>query len=204
MLNSSTTIDINENRHRYFFTREATQKDMEQRFGVTVETVGKYYPNRSLATPSCPPLAIKIRGTEGAVEKAIQFVNQVLQNGPPPNIPSSNTNTLISQHLQRKIYLGFIPEASRISEVRANILGPPPGASHLLYISRTAGPGTSCFLRGQGSGHVVLGATPEQLADPMHILITAGNEQEMECACTLAEDLVMVVRHAHDHRIKLF
>lgn len=193
-----TVVDINENRHRYYFTREATQKDMEARFGVTVETIGKYYPNRALATPAAPPLAIQLRGPDAAVEKALQFIHQVLQNGPPPSTTHQPSG------FQRKLYLGFVPEPGRLAEIRAMVLGPPPGASFLLYISRTAGPGTSTMLRGQGSGHVVLGSTLEQLAEPMHLLITTSTERELEDACTLAEDLFLTVRHCYEHRVKLF
>jgi hypothetical protein len=193
-------IDINENRHRYYFTREATQRDMSMRYNVKVETIGKYYPNRSLATVACPPLAIQLKGQEECVSAAFKFVQQVLENGPP----TSTTQSLSVGIKQRKVYLGFMPEVGRVGEVRAFLLGPPPGASFLTYIARTAGPGVSVVLRGQGSGHVELGASMEHLSEPMHVLIRAGSDKELANAVMLAEDLTMVVRHAYERRIKLF
>jgi hypothetical protein len=188
-------IDINENRHRYFFTREATQKDMEAKFGLSVQTIGKYYPNRSLAIPSCPPLAIQLRGSEQSVEVAAIYVQKILEEGPSP---LSQSQAPKEHQFTKKIYLPFQPEPGRISLVRSHILGPPPSASHLVYIARVAGPGCHVTLRGQGSGHVEPGMKLEQLSEPMHILLQCLTDQELNTATILAEDLIMVVKHEYE------
>lgn len=191
-------IDINENRHRYFFTREATQKDMKARFGVSLTTIGKYYPNRTMATPHCPPLAIQVKGSEGDVLLVEEYVRQILTSG-PPTTGSSNTST-VERRFTKKVYLGFTPDPGRMSTVRSSILGPPPSATHLLYISKVAGPGATVSLRGQGSGHVEPGMTPDQLSEPMHLLLQCGNDQELQAASILAEDLLLVVRHQYESK----
>ena len=193
-------VDLNENKHRYYFTREATQKELESKFKVSVKTIGKYYPNRAMATAACPPLCIQVSGDPEAVSSACDFITGVLTNGPPSG--SLNATTGANKKITRKVYLPFVPEPGRAATVRQHILGPPPAASHLTWIGRQAGPGTFVGLRGQGSGYVEPGMSLEQLAEPMHILIVGQEEDEVTRAVTLAEDLMLVVQHCYLNKVK--
>lgn len=206
-MEKTITLDINENRHRYYFTREATQQEMQAKYGVTIKTIGKYYPNRLLATPSCPPLAIQLKGLEQSVDVAALFVNKVLEEGPPTlhtqqsqYQPSSTTTQSFNPQYTTKMYLGFQPHPSHVAAVRQCILGGQQSASNLAYISKTAGLAVFVALRGQGSGHIEPGMTVEQLNDAMHILIQCSTEKELEIAKTLAEDLLLVVQHEYERQ----
>lgn len=195
MMNERTEIiDINESRHRYHFTREATQKEINQQFNVQICTLGKYYPDRSLSTPSCPPLAVQIRGASESVSKALDFITTVLKEGP---LQSTAKSLSSPSAFTRKIYLGFVPEPGRTSAVRSFILGPPPAASHLRHIVAVCG--VNVQLRGQGSGFIEPGMTVEQLSDPMHLHVTGNSEEDVCKAELVCDDLCIVTKHYYDH-----
>ncbi|KAL1968836.1 hypothetical protein VTN77DRAFT_1197 [Rasamsonia byssochlamydoides] len=56
-------IEVNDLRNRYLLTKGSTQKMIKEETGADVTTRGSYYPDKSLATPSNPPLYLHVTST---------------------------------------------------------------------------------------------------------------------------------------------
>lgn len=90
-------LDINDTRHRYYLTKEATQEAIEIEFDVKLKTKGKYYPNRALATEKDPPLQVEIYGTdEATVKEALAKLKEMAEKGPTLPPPSSLSSLTVS------------------------------------------------------------------------------------------------------------
>jgi len=81
-------------------------------------------------------------------------------------------------------------EAVPAFTIRGKILGPQ--GSFLKHIQSQTG--CKIHLRGKGSGYVDLGASPEELGDPLHLYVAGGRAEEVEQAKRLAEDLLAHVK----------
>lgn len=85
-------------------------------------------------------------------------------------------------------------EAVPAFTIRGKVLGPQ--GTFLKHIQTQTG--CKVHLRGKGSGYVDLGASEQDINDPMHLYITGGKKDELVQAKKLAEDLIAHVKRDVD------
>ena len=172
-------VDINDTKHRYYLARELTHKEMGPQFGVTFIAVGKYYPNRAMATEGAPALQLHISGEEEGVNKAVEWVQTVIEKGPPTSKP-------VLQGSGQKYMLPFPFEEAHVFALRNAIQGAQ--GENLKFISGHCG--ASISMRGRGSGSIT---TAEDRKDPFHLAISSSSDKNLKEAQELLDDLMKVV-----------
>lgn len=85
-------------------------------------------------------------------------------------------------------------EAVPAFAIRGKVLGPQ--GSFLKHIQTQTG--CKIHLRGKGSGYVELGATDQDINDPLHLYISGTRREELQQAKQLAEDLIAHVKRDVD------
>lgn len=159
-------IEVNDVKNRYALTKGATQSHIKEEFGVDVTTRGRYYPDRSMATPENPPLYLHVvAATEEALKKALEhidgLINQTVQPivMPPREYPRREI-------LTRKIMIEGL-ENERGFNIRSRIVGPQ--GAYVKHIQNETNSRIS--LKGAGSGSYNDFNAPDA-HEPLHILIT--------------------------------
>ncbi|KAF7792071.1 hypothetical protein EIP86_003101 [Pleurotus ostreatoroseus] len=185
-------IDINDVRNRYLLTKGSTQTQIHEETGASVSTKGVWYPDRSKVTEKDPPLYLHIAATTPEIlQKAIDKVNELI---------SMDMGSLVEDKKDRlrekrkwpeeKIPVGL--ETIRNFHVRAKVVGPQ--GQFVKYIQQETG--TRVQIKGIGSGFVDQ-ETGQEHDEPMYIHVTGPDEQQVQRAKVLAEDLLEVVRQEH-------
>ncbi|WVF69771.1 hypothetical protein IAT40_004550 [Kwoniella sp. CBS 6097] len=197
-------IEVNDLRNRYVLTKGSTQKQIEEETGASVVTKGIWVPDRTKMPAGEAPLYLHIVATsqsilDAAVGKVNDLINQELgpliddrtlvarnraMGLPPP------ANTLPGGRVkwpEDKIYIGL--ESLRNFNVRAKTVG--PGGMFVKYIQ--AETGARVQIKGQGSGFLE-NDTGRESDEPMHINIAAPNQEQIDRAKVLCEDLLVVLR----------
>lgn len=94
---------------------------MEAELGVTIAAVGKYFPNRSMATEREPPLALDILAMEEEpLRVALERIQQIAEHGPATTSPNPSGRTA-------KVFMPGLeadPLPTNIFSIRGKILGP--------------------------------------------------------------------------------
>lgn len=71
-------IDINDARNKYLLTKAELHEQIRCRTGASVETRGKYYPDRSMATSDKPPLYLHVESTnQDSIDRAMDILDEV-------------------------------------------------------------------------------------------------------------------------------
>ncbi|WVQ83290.1 hypothetical protein IAT38_005429 [Cryptococcus sp. DSM 104549] len=200
-------IEINDLRNRYVLTKGATQKQISEETGASIVTKGIWVPDRAKMAPGDAPLYLHIVATsqsilDAAVTKVNELINQELG-------PLIDDRTLIARNRamglppppgvapggrvkwpEQKLFIGL--DNMRNFNVRAKTVG--PGGMFVKYIQ--AETGARVQIKGQGSGFME-SDTGRESEEPMHINIAAPNEDQVERAKVLANDLLEVLRTEH-------
>ncbi|KAJ1555858.1 hypothetical protein HK405_011652 [Cladochytrium tenue] len=172
-------IEINDFKNRFLLTKGATQSDIKKSTGADVVTRGKYYSDKSVATEKDPPLYLHISAvSQEILDAAVAKIEDIMKQ-PPPSL------------LSTKVFLGFEPERS--FNVRAKIVGPQ--GQYVKHIQQATG--TRVILRGQGSGYDGVGAA-EAEDEQLHILVSGQNEDGIDKAKGLCEDLIKTVKDMYE------
>lgn len=161
-----TVVDINDSRHRYVLIKNATQLGIEAQTGTTIVSRGKYIPDRSMATPHSPALSLEVYGTTQAdVDAAVQKIHEIMEKGV---VGEARRPFVTSFPFTAKTFLPFEPDFARMASynIRGKMIGPQ--ASYLKHIQAVSGADVS--IRGRGSGHIEVGASPPS-DDPIHLFI---------------------------------
>ncbi|WVQ98087.1 hypothetical protein IAU59_005209 [Kwoniella sp. CBS 9459] len=198
-------IEVNDLRNRYVLTKGSTQKQIEEETGASVVTKGIWVPDRTKMPAGEAPLYLHIVATsqsilDAAVGKVNDLINQEL--GPliddrtliarnrAMGLPPPTNATLPGGRVkwpEDRIYIGL--ESLRNFNVRAKTVG--PGGMFVKYIQ--AETGARVQIKGQGSGFLE-NDTGRESDEPMHINIAAPNQEQIDRAKVLCEDLLVVLR----------
>ena len=174
-------------------TRSQTQTSIQDETGATVSAKGQWYPDRSMATSTDPPLYLHISAhSKEVLDKAVEKVNEVINSDLPQLTEDRNAKRLeyearknappqVSRLRECRATLTFffqrrdwneerisIPfESLRNFNIRAKVVG-PQGMFVKFIQSET---GTRVQIKGQGSGFIE-SQTGFESTDPMFIHIT--------------------------------
>ncbi|KAI0765329.1 eukaryotic type KH-domain type I [Fomes fomentarius] len=185
-------IDINDVRNRYLLTKGSTQQQIHDETGASVSTKGVWYPDRSKATEKDPPLYLHISATSPEMlKKAVDKVNDLI-NTDMGSLVEDKTSRVRERRKwpEEKIPVGL--DTIRNFNVRAKVVG--PSGMFVKYIQQETG--TRVQIKGLGSGFVDQ-ETGHEHDEPMFIHVTGPDEQQVQRAKALTEDLLEVVRGEH-------
>ncbi|CDO75747.1 hypothetical protein BN946_scf184921.g23 [Trametes cinnabarina] len=180
-------IDINDVRNRYLLTKGATQQQIHEETGASVSTKGVWYPDRSKATEKDPPLYLHVTATsKEMLDKAVNKIHELMNTDIGPLVEDkSNRVRERRKWPEEKIPIGL--ESIRNFNVRAKVVGPQ--GMFVKYIQQETG--TRVQIKGQGSGFVDQ-ETGHEHDEPMFIHVTGPDEQQVQRAKALTEDLLEV------------
>ena len=182
---------MNDLKNRYTLTKSAAQQAIYNETGAQVSTKGQWYPDKSKATPSDPPLYLLIEAqTQDSFDMAVRKVNELkdLDMG-----PLTGDNRRMDEPGRRrkwdefKVFINMEP--LRNFNLRAKIVG--PGGMFVKYIQQETN--TKVQIKGLGSGFLE-NDTGLESNDAMHINVTGPDVQQFGYARELAEDLIAAVR----------
>ncbi|OSD08734.1 eukaryotic type KH-domain (KH-domain type I) [Trametes coccinea BRFM310] len=185
-------IDINDVRNRYLLTKGATQQQIHEETGASVSTKGVWYPDRSKATEKDPPLYLHVTATsKEMLDKAVGKIHDLMNTDIGPLVEDKSSRVRERRKWpEEKIPIGL--ESIRNFNVRAKVVGPQ--GMFVKYIQQETG--TRVQIKGQGSGFVDQ-ETGHEHDEPMFIHVTGPDEQQVQRAKALTEDLLEVVRAEH-------
>ncbi|KAI9636363.1 uncharacterized protein MKK02DRAFT_45070 [Dioszegia hungarica] len=197
-------IEINDLRNRYLLTKGPTQKQIEEETGAVITTKGVWIPDRSKLMPGETPLYLHIvANSQVVLDNAVAKVNELIDQDlgplldprtmaarnralglPPPEgwLPGGRV-----KWPEAKLPIGL--ESLRNFNVRAKTVG--PGGMFVKYIQ--AETGARVQIKGMGSGFMEAD-TGREAEEPMHINVAAPNQDQVDRARQLAEDLLVVLR----------
>ncbi|TBU61094.1 eukaryotic type KH-domain type I [Dichomitus squalens] len=186
-------IDINDIRNRYLLTKGSTQQQIHDETGASISTKGVWYPDRSKATEKDPPLYLHISATtQEVLQRAVDKVNELINTDMGSLVEDKSSRTRERRKWpEEKIPVGI--ETIRNFNVRAKVVG--PSGMFVKYIQQETG--TRVQIKGLGSGFVDQ-ETGHEHDEPMYIHVTGPDEQQVQRAKALTEDLLVVVREEHE------
>lgn len=183
-------IEINDHRNRYLLTKSQTQDNLRHETGARVYTRGIWYPDRSKARASDPPLYLHITAdTRESLDRCVARINDLMNQDLPP---------LLDDRLHRNDARGAngwpeerVPinlEPLRNFNVRAKIVGPT--GLFVKYIQNETR--VRVQIKGRGSGYLETD-TGRELEEPMHIHLSGPEATQVRRAKEMALDLVDAV-----------
>ncbi|KAJ2752999.1 hypothetical protein H4S06_003826, partial [Coemansia sp. BCRC 34490] len=181
--------------------------------GVEISTRGRYYADPNEATLEEPALHLHMQAqSQGSLDDAVAMLERMKEEI-PADVPQDHTGdnadpgsaTLSGADNARENYSGYRSGASSaqrlhdklyievVSErgfnVRAKLIG--TSGENMKFIQNTTG--ARVQVRGRGSGHSDHAPGPDAF-EPMHLFITAQNEDSLKQACEYGSSLVDTVR----------
>ncbi|KAI9595967.1 hypothetical protein BDF19DRAFT_439203 [Syncephalis fuscata] len=185
-------IDINDCRNRYAITKGITQQQIKKDFGADVTTRGKYYPDRSRATPDEPALHLHITAaTQADLDAAVKRIDDLMSEEPgaytPTIAPQREFKPREKTYLAEKVYLTFEPTPGFYAKPK--LIGPQ--GAYVKHIQNETG--ARVTIRGLGSGYIEA-ATGKEADEPMHLVVTHLKQEALDEAVQLAKDLVETVK----------
>jgi hypothetical protein len=163
---------------------------------LDITTRGKYYPDRSRATPSEPPLHLFVSATSQEIlDKAVARIEEILRQEPgayaQPATERRPREDIGRDIPTAKVYLGFDPPPG--FHARPKIIGPQ--GAYVKHIQNETG--SRVQIRGAGSGYTDPNAKdgPEE---PLHLLLSNPNPEALEESVQLAKDLMETVRQEYE------
>ncbi|KAL2223367.1 hypothetical protein M432DRAFT_629624 [Thermoascus aurantiacus ATCC 26904] len=195
-------IEVNDLRNRYILTKGSTQKMIKEETGADVTTRGSYYPDKSLATPSNPPLYLHVTSTtrEG-LEKALAKIEELMKQELPNLVDERRFRRREHDNVERdefgrrkwpeeKIPIGLEPIPG--FNLRAQVVG--QGGAYVKHIQQK----TRCKvqIKGRGSGFTEA-STGKESDEPMYLHVAGPNPEDVKAAKELCEDLLANVREQY-------
>ncbi|PHH65119.1 hypothetical protein CDD81_3250 [Ophiocordyceps australis] len=195
-------VEVNDLRNRYTLTKGSTQKMIKDLTGADVTTRGSYYPNKSMATPSNPPLYLHITSTsKEGLESAVAKIDELIQQELPQLVDERRFRRREQQEQpqverdeygrrkwpEEKIPVGL--ESVPGFNLRAQIVG--SGGSYVKHIQSVTG--CRVQIKGRGSGYIEF-STNRETDEDMFLHVTGPDAQMVEKGKELCEDLVANVK----------
>ncbi|KAI1799407.1 hypothetical protein F4811DRAFT_565604 [Daldinia bambusicola] len=194
-------IEVNDLRNRYLLTKSSTQKMVNNTLDVT--TRGNYYPDKSMATPSNPPLYLHITSTSKAgLEAAVAKIEELMKQELPNLVDERRFRRRDQEQVERdefgrrkwpeaKIPIGL--EEIRGFNLRAQIVG--HGGSYVKHIQQETG--CRVQIKGRGSGYLEA-STNRESDDDMYLHVAGPDPKMVEKAKELCEDLIANVKEQYE------
>lgn len=186
---------------RYTMTSRETFDKMEEEFGATVITRGIFKqseaPSVDGSTASVAPASTShaqnhderplhlyvTADSQDKVDRACAKLKYLLER------PSTTPSGL----LMNKVYIPFAADADPNFGLPGKVIG--PSGSFVKHIQTASG--CKVHLRGRGSSYVEANSRSEA-PEPLHLFITGPNEQQMQIAKNLADQLIANVKKKYD------
>ncbi|KAI1139669.1 hypothetical protein F5Y05DRAFT_379712 [Hypoxylon sp. FL0543] len=196
-------IEVNDLRNRYLLTKSSTQKMIKEETGADVTTRGNYYPDKSMATPSNPPLYLHITSTSKAgLEAAVAKIEEMMKQELPNLVDERRFRRRDQEQVERdefgrrkwpeaKIPIGL--EEIRGFNLRAQIVG--HGGSYVKHIQQETG--CRVQIKGRGSGYLEA-STNRESDDDMYLHVAGPDPKMVEKAKELCEDLIANVKEQYE------
>ncbi|KAI8963385.1 hypothetical protein F5Y11DRAFT_319650 [Daldinia sp. FL1419] len=196
-------IEVNDLRNRYLLTKSSTQKMIKEETGADVTTRGNYYPDKSMATPSNPPLFLHITSTSKAgLESAVAKIEELMKQELPNLVDERRFRRREQEQVERdefgrrkwpeaKIPIGL--EEIRGFNLRAQIVG--HGGSYVKHIQQETG--CRVQIKGRGSGYLEA-STNRESDDDMYLHVAGPDPKMVDKAKELCEDLIGNVKEQYE------
>ncbi|KAI2632406.1 hypothetical protein GGR54DRAFT_627748 [Hypoxylon sp. NC1633] len=194
-------IEVNDLRNRYLLTKSSTQKMVNNTLDVT--TRGNYYPDKSMATPSNPPLYLHITSTsKTGLESAVAKIEEMMKQELPNLVDERRFRRRDQEQVERdefgrrkwpeaKIPINL--EEIRGFNLRAQIVG--HGGSYVKHIQQETG--CRVQIKGRGSGYLEA-STNRESDDDMYLHVAGPDPNMVEKAKELCEDLIANVKEQYE------
>ncbi|KAI1499804.1 hypothetical protein F5X99DRAFT_419690 [Biscogniauxia marginata] len=194
-------IEVNDLRNRYLLTKGSTQKMVNNTLDVT--TRGNYYPDKSMATPSHPPLFLHVTSTSKAgLEAAVQKIEEMMKQELPSLVDERRFRRRDQEHVERdelgrrkwpeaKIPISLEPIQG--FNLRAQVVG--HGGSYVKHIQQETG--CRVQIKGRGSGYLEA-STNRESDDEMYLHVAGPDPKMVDKAKELCEDLLANVKEQYE------
>ncbi|EMR68164.1 putative kh domain-containing protein [Eutypa lata UCREL1] len=196
-------IEVNDLRNRYLLTKGSTQKMIKDDTGADVTTRGSYYPDKSMATPSNPPLYLHVTSTsKSGLEKAVEKIEDMMKQELPNLVDERRFRRRDQEQVERdefgrrkwpeaKIPINLEPVQG--FNLRAQVVG--HGGSYVKHIQQETG--CRVQIKGRGSGYLEA-ATNRESEDEMYLHVAGPDPKMVEKAKELCEDLLGNVKEQYE------
>lgn len=195
-------IDVNSLRNRYALTRGSTQRMIKEETGADVTTRGSYYPDRSMATPTNPPLYLHVTSTtrEG-LDKAVAKIEELMKQELPNLVDERRFRRREQPEVERDEFGRRKWPEERIPvdlepipgfNLRAQVVG--QGGAYVKHIQQKTG--CKVQIKGRGSGFREYG-TDRESDEPMYLHVAGPDPAQVQNAKELCEDLLSNVREQY-------
>ncbi|KAI9815060.1 MAG: hypothetical protein M1827_002903 [Pycnora praestabilis] len=196
-------IEVNDLRNRYTLTKGSTQKMIKEETGADVTTRGNYYPDKSMATPTNPPLYLHVTSTtKDGLEKAVVKINELMQQELPNLVDERRFRRREPEQVERDEFGRRKWPEERIAidlepipgfNLRAQVVG--HGGAYVKHIQQE----TRCRvqIKGRGSGFMEHG-TGRESDESMYLHVAGPDPNEVQRAKELCEDLLGNVKEQYE------
>jgi len=197
-------VDINDSPQRRYILHSATLRSYESQFGVAIVPRGRYYPPEEKpdlsdfrGPDSEKPLFLLITGSDAS---AVQSAKEALEEAASGAAPVLRHPGLGSEgHKKDRIFEKIVTNmdfesAGRPFRLIERLKG--PDLSYIRYIEQE----TNCrvYLRGKGADRNSATANSGAPEEPLYFHIQAMDEQSMQEAKALVEDLLDAIRPEYE------
>lgn len=196
-------IEVNDLRNRYLLTKGATQKMIKEETGADVTTRGEYYPDKSMATPTAPPLYLHVTSTSKAgLDAAVQKIEEMMKQELPNLVDERRFRRRDQEQVERDEFgrrkwpeakIPITLEPVQGFNLRAQIVG--SGGAYVKHIQQETG--CRVQIKGRGSGYLEA-STNRESDDDMYLHVAGPDPKMVEKAKDLCEDLVGKVKEEYE------
>ncbi|KAF2399236.1 hypothetical protein EJ06DRAFT_557708 [Trichodelitschia bisporula] len=196
-------IEVNDLRNRYMLTKGATQKMIKEQTGADVTTRGEYYPDKSMATPSAPPLYLHVTSTtKEGLEQATALIEDLMKQELPNLVDERRFRRREPDQVERDEFGRRKWPEERIPidlepipgfNLRAQVVG--AGGAYVKYIQGK----TRCRvqIKGRGSGFTEQN-TGRESDEPMFLHVTGPDAAMVQQAKDDCIELLGAVRKQYE------
>jgi hypothetical protein len=193
-------VEINDVKNRYMLTKASFLDKLQEETKAEIITRGKYYPNKSMATPKDPPLYLHVAAeTQEILDKALQKIQEIIDSAPPVIVHTDTTTSAYHKPAgqpskqrfhQAKVFIGIDDRSFNAKNKLIGIQG-----ANVKHIHRVTG--ARLQLRGKGSGFIEPTSGSEAF-EPMFFQISSVTEEGLEKAKQLVDDLIKTVKAEYE------
>jgi len=192
-------VEINDVKNRYMLTKASFLDKLQEETKAEIITRGKYYPNKSMATPKDPPLYLHVAAeTQEILDKALEKIQEIIDSAPPVIVHTDTTTSAYHKPAgqtskrfhQAKVFIGIDDRSFNTKIKLIGIQG-----ANVKHIHRETG--ARLQLRGKGSGFIEPTSGTEAF-EPMFFQISSVTEEGLEKAKQLVDDLIKTVKAEYE------
>lgn len=198
-------IEVNDLRNRYLLTKGSTQKMIKDETGADVTTRGSYYPDKSMATPTNPPLYLHVTSTsKEGLDKAVAKIEELMKQELPQLVDERRFRRRDQEQdrverdefgrrkwPEERITIGL--ESVPGFNLRAQVVG--HGGAYVKHIQQETG--CRVQIKGRGSGYIEA-STGQESEDDMFLHVTGPDPAMVQKGKELCEDLLANVKEQYE------